>query len=101
MFACSMDAGIWLFGKKNKEKIEIIPNSIDTSLYKYNEKTRMTLRKQLGITNEFVIGHVGRFFEQKNHLFLIDIFNEVIKINSNSKLILVGGGELDDSLKNK
>lgn len=101
MFACSMDAGIWLFGKKNKDKIEVIPNSIDTALYRYNEKTRMILRKELGIANEFVIGHVGRFFEQKNHLFLIEIFNEIVKVNPKSKLVLVGGGELDDSLKNK
>ncbi|MFQ6793624.1 MAG: glycosyltransferase family 1 protein [Thomasclavelia sp.] len=101
MFSCSLDAGIWLFGKKNKGRIEIIPNSIDTKLYRYNEKTRLILRKKLGIDDEFVIGHVGRFFEQKNHLFLIDIFNEIIKLNPNSKLVLVGGGELDDSLKNK
>mgnify|MGYP001171210630 CR=1 FL=1 len=101
MFACSMDAGIWLFGKKNESKIEVIPNSIDSSWYSFDKKTRVRIREQLNINDEFTIGHVGRFFEQKNHLFLIDIFNEIVKIDPNTKLVLVGGGELDDALKNK
>ena len=101
MFACSIDAGIWLFGKKNKDKIQIIPNSIDTKLYTYNELIRNEMRESLNIKDEFVVGHVGRFFEQKNHMFLIDIFYELQKQYDNSKLVLVGGGELDDSLKNK
>lgn len=101
MFACSMDAGIWLFGKKNKDKIRIIPNSIDPNLYTYNESKRNEMKESLNIKDEFVVGHVGRFFEQKNHMFLIDIFYELQKQYVNSKLVLVGGGELDDTLKNK
>ena len=48
-----------------------------------------------------VIGHVGRFVEQKNHRFLIDIFNEIHKKNNNSILLLAGQGPLMEDIKNK
>jgi len=44
---------------------------------------------------------VGRFSNQKNHNFLIDIFYEIIKINKKSKLILIGTGELENEIKEK
>ncbi|MFC5222585.1 glycosyltransferase family 1 protein [Bifidobacterium leontopitheci] len=49
----------------------------------------------------FVLGHVGRFFPQKNHTFLIDIFAAVHRQRPDSELWLVGGGELNDELKNQ
>jgi glycosyltransferase involved in cell wall biosynthesis len=53
------------------------------------------VRSELGIApNAFVIGHVGRFYEPKNHLFLIEIFAEVAKRDPNACLLLVGEGPL-------
>lgn len=94
-FACSFDAGEYLF--KNK-KYEVIPNAIDIDKFKFDENSRTYLRKELGLEGYQVIGHVGRMDKAKNQLFLIDIFNEYLKINSKSKLVLVGDGELRDEI---
>lgn len=91
-FACSQEAGRWLFG--NKKDVLIVNNAIDTSLYKFNEVTRAQVRKDLGIVNDLVIGFVGRLVDkQKNILRMIDIFSEVCKVDDNAKLLIVGDGE--------
>lgn len=101
MFMCGIESGEWLFGKKNKDKFIQLNNAIDAKQYVYNENVRKEVRKELGLKNEFVVGHVGRFSRQKNHEKLIDIFNEITKINDNSKLILVGDGQLKESIVKK
>lgn len=98
-YACSKEAGEWLFGRN--EKFEIITNGIDIEKYKFNREVREEVRKELNIANEeILIGHVGRFNIAKNHEFLIDIFNEFQKSN-NSKLILLGTGNLENKIKEK
>ena len=101
MFACGVEAGDWLYGKKNRDKVIVMNNAIDAKLYTYDSAKSMKMKRKLGVEDKLVIGHVGRFFEQKNHPFLIDIFYEIHKRNSDAVLLLVGGGELDDSLKNR
>lgn len=99
--ACSKLASNWMFGKRKKDVI-LINNAIQTNLFTYNKNIRENIRQSLNISDsEFVIGHVGRFNEQKNHTELIDIFNNYLKINSNSKLLLIGAGELEEVIKNK
>lgn len=101
-WACSPEAGKWMFdGICNTDEITVINNAIDSNLYVYNQEVRNMKRKELGLTNEFVIGHVGRFHFQKNHSFLVDIFNEIQKKESNSKLLLIGSGPLEEEIKNK
>ena len=95
-FACSTEAGKYLFGKK---EFEIIPNAIEFEKYKYNADIRNEIRKQLNIENKFVIGHIGRFNLQKNHKFIINFFDEFQKNNPNSVLVLVGVGELQEKIK--
>lgn len=101
--ACSKDAGIWLFGRKicNSKKFFILRNAIDVKSFTYNEDKRLRKRTELKINDKMVIGHVGRFHESKNHTFLIDIFHELYKKNSNIVLMLVGDGELKKNIKNK
>ena len=96
--ACSKEAGEWLFG--NTQFI-VLNNGIDVSKYVFNQNIREEYRKILGFSDELVLGHVGRFSNQKNHNFLIDIFYEIIKINKKSKLILIGTGELENEIKEK
>lgn len=96
--ACSDEAGKYLF--KNKDYI-VIPNAIEFKRFKYDEKARKKIRKELGIDDSFVIGHVGRMDEGKNQLFLIDVFNEYLKLNSQAKLVLVGEGEYYNEIINK
>ena len=100
-FACSELAGRWLFGNKifNEGKIELINNAIDLEKFAFNENVRKQIRKEYNIEDKFVIGHIGRFVEQKNHKFLIDLFNEVQKKYLNAILLLVGDGPLFDKIK--
>lgn len=101
MFACGEEAGEWLYGKKNRDRVIVMKNAIDAQQYRYNEQIQNEVRKELGIEGKKVIGHVGRFFPQKNHEFLIDIFKAVHDKDSETILLLVGGGEADDALKNQ
>lgn len=101
MFACSKTAGQWLFGKKAYEegKVKIINNGIEPEKFVFNSIIRKKLRKELNIEDKFVIGHVGRFNKQKNHKFIIKVFNEVVKNQENAVLLLIGEGELKDKVK--
>lgn len=101
---CSELAGRWLFGNKEYDKgnIYLLNNAIELDKFKYDEQLRNKKRKELNIKDDtLVIGHVGRFVEQKNHRFLIDIFNEVHKQKENSILLLVGQGPLMEEIKEK
>lgn len=88
-FACGDLAGKWLFGSR---KFIYIPNGIQLYKFKFHESTRDKEREQLGISNNFVIGHVGRFNFQKNHPFILAVFKEILKLKGNAKLLLVGNG---------
>lgn len=99
LFACSHDAGNWMFGT---DEFSVLNNAIDAQKYVCNTEIGLKMRNAFGIRDdELVVGHIGRFCEQKNHSFLIDIFSELVKINQNSKLLLVGEGELQDNIRNK
>lgn len=94
-FACSELAGEWLYGMSRG--FDIVKNGIDTDKYSFSLDTRKKLRDVLSIPqNAVVIGHIGRFVEQKNHKRILDIFEEVSKRQSNSYLLLIGKGELMD-----
>ncbi|PWG60002.1 glycosyltransferase family 1 protein [Bifidobacterium catulorum] len=102
MFACGEEAGDWLFGERNRARVIQQRNAIDTAQYRFDPAVAAEVRNGLGVADgTFVLGHVGRFFPQKNHEFLIDIFAEVHRLRPDSELWLVGGGELDDELKNR
>lgn len=101
---CSELAGSWLFGNKEYDNgnVYLLNNAIDLDKFKYDEEKRKEKRKELNIEDStLVIGHVGRFVEQKNHRFLIDIFNEVHKQKENSILLLAGQGPLMGEMKEK
>lgn len=100
-FTCSQIAGEWLFGKKNSEKLIFMRNAIDAQTFAYNETKALRVKADFGWTDKFVIGHVGRFCPQKNHDFLIDIFNIFHSKYPNSILALVGSGELQGKIQEK
>jgi glycosyltransferase involved in cell wall biosynthesis len=103
MFACSEAAGQWLFGKKRiKDKnFKVIKNSIETSKFLFNEDHRKHVRTELNLNDRFVIGHVGRFHESKNHDFLVEVFNRIYAMDNNSVLLLVGDGALKSEIQLK
>ena len=101
--ACSRLAGEWMYGRKMMDsgKVTIVNNAIDLKKYAFNPQKRKILRKELGLADEFVIGHVGRFMFQKNHEFLIDVFAEAYKKNLHMALLLVGDGPLRPAMEEK
>ena len=101
LLACSDLAAKWLYKDNSKDAI-IINNCIDTNKFKFNNEYRSEIRKKYGIKeNTLVLGHVGRFNEQKNHIYLLEIFHEVYKNNKNIKLILCGDGILKEKIVQK
>ncbi|MEA4968734.1 MAG: glycosyltransferase [Bacteroidaceae bacterium] len=97
--AISKNAGDFLFGKKSD--YFIIHNGIDTENFSFNNKIRNAKRLELKIEDNFVIGHVGRFSKEKNHILIIKIFKELYKKNPKSILLLSGNGQLEKEIKQK
>ncbi|MDR1753722.1 MAG: glycosyltransferase [Eubacterium sp.] len=87
--SCSETASKWMY-TKSVRNIVLIKNGIDTEKFKFNDKTRKEYREKNCLENNFVIGHVGGFKYQKNHEFLIDIFEHVYKKDKTARLLLVG-----------
>lgn len=100
-WACSDYAAKWLFPTDiySEKKYSFVPNAVDVEKFLRNDLVRTEMREQLGVKDKFVIGHVGRFNYQKNHEFLIRIFKKVYERNQNACLLLVGTGELEDTVK--
>lgn len=95
---CSQEAAISVLGK---EADKVIYNAIDVDKFSFNAEKRNTLRKFYNIEDDMrVLGHVGRFSEQKNHRFLLEIFAEAVRTDGNLKLLLKGFGELEQEIKN-
>lgn len=101
--ACSRKAAVYLFGKRKveKEEVVILNNAIDLQQFAFNQEIRNQIRTELQLNDKFIIGHVGRFCQQKNHEFLIDIFSVFHSKNPNSILMLLGEGEMKKQIKNK
>ena len=100
-WACSSLAGEWLFGSKicSRDNFSLIHNAVDNNIFNYNLSVRKKIRKDLNIDDKYVIGHVGRFCYQKNHEFLIKMFDLYQKSNPDSILLLIGEGELKEEIE--
>lgn len=94
--ACGKEAGVFLF---QKECVPIIPNAVDCQKFLFNEEIRNSKRHQLQLGEKFVVGHVGRFTQQKNHHFLLDIAVALLQKCPDAVLLLVGKGELEDNVR--
>lgn len=95
-FACSDAAGKWLY---KKSPYKVINNGIDEKRFRYQPVLRERLRKENNLVGKFVITHVGRFNEQKNHAFLIKVFEELHRMAPESVLRLVGTGALEQKIR--
>lgn len=96
LFACSEEAGKYMFGKK---KFEVINNAIITDNYTFCESTRNRKRRELGIEDKFVIGSIGRFELQKNQKFSIEVFETIKDICPDAVLILIGSGSMVEEIR--
>ncbi|WP_295685038.1 glycosyltransferase family 1 protein [uncultured Fibrobacter sp.] len=102
-FGCSVAAAEYRFGKKiaHSDRCSVLKNAIDLETFAYSDENRKKLRKEFGLTDEFVVGHIGRFNPQKNHSFLIDVFAEIHRLDSKTVLFLLGDGYLRSSIEYK
>lgn len=87
--ACGKEAGEWLFGEK---PFCVIPNGFNTEKFRFDKEKRILVRKELGITHQEVLGHVGKINFQKNQEFLLRIFERYASNHPNAVLLLVGDG---------
>lgn len=92
--------GRWQFGDKlfDMGKVKVFKTVINTDTNRYDEELRIVTRKEYSIENNIVIGHIGRLTEQKNTLFIIDIFNELVKKEKKAKLLIIGDGKLREPM---
>lgn len=100
-FTCGLDASNWLFGEKKAKKSFTMTNSIDSSMFAFNKQKAIEMKQQLDAPSTKNYIHVGSFQNVKNHKFLIEVFNELLKLDQNQKLFLVGEGELKQSIELK
>ena len=93
MVACGVDAGKYLFGKK---PFVVLKNAIDVDKYRYNSSIREKLLRDYNIKKgSIVVGNIGRLCNQKNQMFLLDIFKE---LNKNIYLVMIGSGPDENRL---
>jgi glycosyltransferase involved in cell wall biosynthesis len=101
-WACGNASGIYYFGEELWNKYgKVIHNAIELEKFRYQENIRIKVRRKYGLENCFVIGHVGRFNIQKNHIRLLEIFAQVAKHETKARLVLIGVGELTLACKEK
>ena len=103
LFTCSMEAGVAVYGKKavKQGRVCTIPNAIDAQRFRFNKSIRENMCNELGISDKFVIGHVGRFGFMKNHAYLIEVFYELCRLHDDVALVLIGKGELEQEIRQK
>ncbi|MFG6149957.1 glycosyltransferase family 1 protein [Halobacillus sp. B23F22_1] len=99
-FACSQLASKWLFGRRSS--VHVLKNGIESKKFLYSEERRSKVRSEFNISEEvFVVGHVGRFNLQKNHKFILEVFQKFLKIHPEAILLLAGDGVLKERMEAK
>lgn len=99
LFACSLEAGQYLFRKK---EFKVLNNSINSESFIFNNIYRKEILNEFKFSeDDYIVIHVGRFHEQKNHEFLLKIFLSIKEKKKNSKLLLVGNGPLKYKIEKK
>lgn len=99
--ACGEKSGFYLFGENRfKKHGNILNNAIDSTKYAFNAAVRSKIRTELGCTNDnIIIGNVARFCKEKDHHFLLEIFAEILKLQKDAVLLLVGDGPLKQEIE--
>lgn len=100
-FACSKEAAEWMFCNQDLSTTIIIKNGIEVEKFLYNKSWRNYIRKELNMEENFILGHVGRYTDAKNHDFILRIYKELLKRNKKYRLLLVGIGNKTNLLNKK
>ena len=103
LIGCGVDAGIWLWGKKDYDlgKVTVLNNAIETEKYAFSKDASEELRRELNLGDALVFGSIGRISMQKNQTFALETFNEIVKLHPNSVMIFIGRGEREEELRKR
>ena len=83
-----------------KDDAAVVRNGVDIESFREVSRSAEDKRGEIGIPQDaYVVGHVGRFSKEKNHIFLINVFQEIVKKKSNAHLLLIGNGELQEEIE--
>lgn len=96
-FACSQEAGKWMFGKN--KKFRVVHNAIDIEAYSYHVSGRERIRKEFSLDDCHVYGHVANFIESKNHSFLLKVYKDISKLDEAARFLCIGGGKLREQIE--
>lgn len=100
LFACSTEAARWLYGEDRLTQTRIVHNAVDPDTFAYSEASRVRVRSELGLMqDDIVVGHIGRFVDQKNHGFVLRMFAQLHEQDPRYKLVLLGDGEKLDEMR--
>ena len=98
--APSMLAAEFTFGKKQAHRnVHLLHNGVDLSVFRFDLEGRNRIREEFGLSDRFVVGHVGRFHKQKNHRYLLEVFQKIREVRKDAVLLLVGIGPLEDAIR--
>jgi len=104
MLGCSNEACESLFGTGcwSDKRVTVFPNAINPLEYARLPSSRKKAREDLGLPlNRLMVGHIGRFSPQKNHVFLLERFAEFLNIRPEAHLLLIGEGPLRAQMEAK
>lgn len=101
--SCSKLASKWMFTNKvvRSGRVKMVYNAIEVEKFKFDSQKRVQMREKLGLGNSLTVGHIGNFLYPKNHEFIIDVFNQLLKKEPSAKLLLIGDGTLFEIIKDK
>lgn len=99
---CSEAACKRLFDNIHEKNVMVIYNGIDIKRFDNRNYDKKEIAKKYNIDSKkknFI--HVGRFDEQKNQIFLLEVFRELVNIRDDIELKIVGYGSLEKDIRKK
>lgn len=99
--ACGEDCGRWQFGDKYYDagRVDVFKTAITSERYAYDPELRTRVRSELGVPESApLLGFIGRFAYQKNPMFLLEVFREVVRLRPDARLLLIGDGEYREQM---
>lgn len=74
-----------------EQRTTVIRNGINLDVFRNPGISKAEKRRELSIPEDaFLVGHVGRFTPEKNHPFLVEVFQEIVKKKENAYLLMIG-----------
>jgi PEP-CTERM/exosortase A-associated glycosyltransferase len=82
-----------------ERKITVIPNAVDATAFRYGAEPDPVFRRQLGLEGATVLGFAGSFYAYEGIHLLIEAAQRMLPRHPELRVLLVGGGPREESLK--